>query len=169
VWHIRVKNLRCVKATKLKSEITLLFLSSFRDIYDQINDFLKFVGVKLAFGSMNFFLDQGIGFDKSKTFQYFCRVTVLGGLWALRWAWHGKLFLGQSIGIVESIGIVDDIFSYNFLSSIYTVNVRTDDSKRKNIIQNKANAEVEYRDYQLPITQPIDQREIRYASSKWRL
>jgi len=26
-WHIPVKNLRCVKATKLKSEITLLFLS----------------------------------------------------------------------------------------------------------------------------------------------
>jgi len=32
-------------------------------------------------------------------------VTGLGDLWALRWAWHGKLFLGQSIGIVESIGI----------------------------------------------------------------
>jgi len=51
------------------------------------------VGVKV--GVANFFLGQSIGIDKNNTFQlkfYFSiktvEATVLGGLWALEWAWH---------------------------------------------------------------------------------
>jgi len=40
---------------------------SFRDIRVHINDFLKFVGVKV--GVANFFLSQWIGINENNTFQ----------------------------------------------------------------------------------------------------
>jgi len=51
------------------------------------------VGVKE--GVANFFLGQSIGIDENITFQLnlyssikTVGATVLGGLWALEWAWH---------------------------------------------------------------------------------
>jgi len=60
------------------------------------HSFGRFVGVRV--GVANFFLGQSIGIDESNTFhlklvQTFSIIktvgaTVLGGLWALEWAWH---------------------------------------------------------------------------------
>jgi len=54
---------------------------------------LSVVGVKV--GLVNLFSGQSIGIDENNTFQLnfyssnkTVGVTVLGGLWALEWAWH---------------------------------------------------------------------------------
>jgi len=61
---------------------------------------LSVMGVRV--GVANLFSDQSIGIDETNTFQLnFCSsiktvgATVLGGLWALEWAWQIFCWVNQ--------------------------------------------------------------------------
>jgi len=58
---------------------------------------------------VNLFLDQSIGIDETKIFQFIffssmkiVGVTGLGGLWILEWAWHNRV---TNLRCVQGYGI----------------------------------------------------------------
>jgi len=60
-------------------------------------------------GVVNLFLDQSIGIDETKIFQFIffssmkiVGVTGLGGLWILEWAWHNRV---TNLRCVQGYGI----------------------------------------------------------------
>jgi len=100
----------------------------FRDIDVHIYDILKFVGGLWALKSA--FLDRWIGIDKNNTFQLqyssikTVGATVLGGLWALEWAYH---FSETNLRCVRSLGIcVSNPNSLAFIVSDISAFIWTD-------------------------------------------
>jgi len=81
-WHIRVTNLRCLKATESKSEIPNL-KSNFSIFDTEISTFIFtiFFGVT-GFCGLWAFASQGKLFIQAVTVG----ATAFRGLWALEWA-----------------------------------------------------------------------------------